>query len=98
MAQSGKLRLVHPGAEDQPMMYQLAPRLATLDGKTIGLIDNRKRHSDVFLSELQNLMRDKYGVAEFRYYTKIGASVATPEDIMDGMVSECDAVIHAVAD
>lgn len=98
MSESKKLRLVHPAAEDQPALYQLAPRLATLEGKTIGLIDNRKRHADVFLEHLQSLMREKYGVADFRYYTKVGASVATPADIMDGMVADCDAVIHAVAD
>lgn len=93
-----KLRLVHPAAEDQPELFQLAPRLASLDGKTIGLIDNRKRHSDVFLARLQKLMQEQYGVADFRYYTKDGASIATPEDVMNEMTENCDAVIHAVAD
>jgi len=79
-------------------MFQLAPRLASLGGKTIGLIDNRKRHSDVFLARLQELMKERYGVAGFKYYTKDGASVATPEDVMAGLVAKCDAVIHAVAD
>jgi len=79
-------------------MYQLAPRLASLDGMTIGLIDNRKRHSDVFLARLQELMKERYGVAGFEYYTKVGACVATPEDVMADLVANCDAVIHAVAD
>ena len=95
---AGKLRLVHPASEDQPTMFQMAPRLASLVGKTIGLIDNRKRHSDVFLARLQELMKERYGVAGFEYYTKDGASVATPEDVMAGLVAKCDAVIHAVAD
>lgn len=79
-------------------MFQLAPRLASLDGKTIGLIDNRKRHSDVFLARLQELMKERYGVTGFEYYTKDGASIATPEDVMASLVAKCDAVIHAVAD
>jgi hypothetical protein len=95
---AGQLRLVHPAAEDQPAMYQLAPRLASLDGKRIGLIDNRKRHSDVFLARLQELMTERYGVIGFQCYTKDGASVATPEDVMADMTANCDAVIHAVAD
>lgn len=99
MSQSlGQLRLVHPGAEDQHVMHQLAPRLASLQGMRIGLIDNRKRHSDVFLARLQELMVERYGVAGFEYYTKDGASVATPVDVMADLVSKCDAVIHAVAD
>ena len=86
------LRLVHPAAEDQPLMHQLASRLNTLKGKRIGLIDNRKRHSDVFLARLQELFIEKYKVSGFEYYTKIGASVATPPEIMDDIVSKCDAV------
>jgi hypothetical protein len=95
---SEKLRLVNPAAEDQPVMHQLAARLNTLKGKRIGLIDNRKRHSDVFLARLQELLIDKYKVSGFEYYTKVGASVATPAEVMDDIVSKCDAVIHAVAD
>ncbi|MBG04234.1 MAG: hypothetical protein CMM59_09180 [Rhodospirillaceae bacterium] len=94
----GQLRLIHPAAEDQPVMHQLAARLDSLEGKRIGLIDNRKRHSDVFLARLQELFVEKYKVAGFEYYTKIGASVATPPEIMDDLISKCDAVIHAVAD
>ena len=97
-ASERRLRLVHPGAEDQPLQYQLAPRLASLQGVRIGLIDNRKRHSDVFLGRLRELLTERYGVADFQYYTKEGASVPTPEDVMADMTKNCDAVIHAVAD
>jgi hypothetical protein len=90
--------LVHPGAEDVPVSYSLAPRLASLQGARIGLIDNRKRHSDVFLTRLQELLRERYGVADFQYYTKDGASVATPPAVLADMARNCDAVIHAVAD
>ena len=72
----------------------MAPRLATLESKTIGLIDNRKRYSDVSLDHLQTLMRVKYGVADFRYYLKC---VATPEEIMDSIIADCDAETLAVA-
>ena len=42
--------LVHPAAEDVPVIHALAPRVESLKGTRIGLLDNRKRHSDVFLS------------------------------------------------
>ena len=60
------LTLVHPGAEDVPVSYNLAPRLASLSGARIGLIDNRKRHSDVFLARLQEVMSERYGVESSR--------------------------------
>ena len=90
--------LVHPGAEDVPDTFDLAPRLTTLDGVRIGLIDNRKRHSDVFLAKLQELLRERYGVAGFQYYLKDGASVATPPDVLADMAKNCDGIIHAIAD
>jgi hypothetical protein len=92
------ITLVHPGAEDVPVSYALAPRMVSLEGARIGLIDNRKRHSDVFLARLQELLRERYGVAGFQYYTKDGASIATPPEVLADMAKNCDAVIHAVAD
>ena len=90
--------LVHPAAEDVPVSYDLAPRLESLKDTRIGLLDNRKRHSDVFLAKLQELLRERYGVADFRYYLKDGASVATPPDILADMAKNCDAIVHAIAD
>ena len=92
------VNLVHPGAEDVPETFALARRLKTLEGARIGLLDNRKRHSDVFLAKLQELLRERYGVADFQYYLKDGASVATPPDVLADMAKNCDAIIHAVAD
>jgi hypothetical protein len=66
-----------------------------LRGARIGLIDNRKRHSDVFLGRLQELLSERYGVAGFQYYTKQGASVPTPDDIMVDLTQNCDAVMRS---
>lgn len=92
------ITLVHPAAEDVPVTYALAPRLESLEGTRIGLLDNRKRHSDVFLAKLQELLQERYGVADFEYYLKDGASVATPPEVLADMATRCDAIIHAVAD
>jgi len=90
--------LVHPGSEDVPESFALAQRLQTLEGTRIGLLDNRKRHSDVFLAKLQELLRTRYGVTDFQYYLKDGASVATPPEVLADMAKNCDAIVHAVAD
>ena len=55
--------VVHPAAEDVPETYSLAPRLATLQGTTLGLIDNHKRNTNVYLEELGRLLQAHYGVA-----------------------------------
>ena len=95
---TGMVTLVNPAAEDKHPQYALASRLPTLQGVRIGLIDNRKRNSDLFLEHLQTLLRDRYGVADFQYYRKTSASVPTPPEIMQDLTRNCDAVVHAVAD
>ena len=95
---SYQITVIHPAAEDQAVQYELAARLSTLEGKRVGLIDNRKRNSDVFLLKLQDLLRDKYGVADFQYYRKDSASIPTPPEVMADLVNTCDAVLHGVAD
>ncbi|MBI4507349.1 MAG: hypothetical protein HY691_17605 [Chloroflexi bacterium] len=92
------MTIVHPAAEDATARVQPAPRLATLAGATVGLIDNSKRNSDAFLADLRDLLRERYGVAGFDYYKKASPSIPTPPEVMRRLVEGCQAVVHAVAD
>ena len=91
-------KVLHPAAEEVYEGHALAPRLEQLRGITIGLIDNHKKNSDVYLAELERLLKDDYGVAEVRHYRKISQSMPTPDEVLDDLAQECDALIHAVAD
>ena len=44
--------IVHPAAEDVAPRLGLAPRLASLHGARVALIDNSKHNADVFLDAL----------------------------------------------
>ena len=90
--------LLHPAAEDVAQKQSLAPRLNDIEGSTIGLIDNHKKNSDVFLSELAKVFQESYGVSKIVNYQKSSQSMPTPEPVMDKLVAECDAIVHAVAD
>jgi len=90
--------VLHPAAEDIAEKQSLAPRLAQLQGATVGLIDNHKRNSDVYLEELGSLLKHQYGVSRVITYRKISQSMPTPADVMDSLSAECDAIVHAVAD
>lgn len=92
------MKIVHPAAEDIRPQLSLAPRLISLQGTKIALIDNTKHMASVFLSELRQLLQQKYEVREFEYYRKPHASVPIPPDVMQRLVVSCDAVIHGVAD
>ena len=90
--------LLHPAAEDVAQKQSLAPRLNDLQGVTIGLIDNHKRNSDVFLAELGRVFEEEYGVAKVVNFKKASQSMPTPDEVMDQLAKECDAIVHAVAD
>ena len=90
--------VLHPGAEDEARKHALAPRLHDLTGTTVGLIDNHKRNADVYLEEMSRVLQEEYGVSKVVTYRKASQSIPTPDDVMDRLAEECDAIIHAVAD
>jgi hypothetical protein len=92
------ITVCHPAAEDVAETHRLAPRLSSLRDRTVGLIDNHKRNANVYLEELGRLLQEAYGVSRVVTYRKISQSLPTPSEVLDQLASECDAIIHAVAD
>ncbi|MFT5711320.1 MAG: hypothetical protein ACI8QT_002026 [Halioglobus sp.] len=85
-----------PTAELRPMARPLLPRLTSLEGKTIGLLDIAKPRGDVFLNRLEVLFVER-GVKIKRYKKPTMTRVA-PVAVKQQLALECDAVIEALAD
>ena len=85
-----------PTADEGKLQDALAPRLASLDGKVIGLLDNTKDLADVLLDEAKALLQRDFPNAQFRYFRKQSVSGAA-DDLLE-QVAECDAVITGVGD
>jgi hypothetical protein len=92
------ITLVDPAAEIENPTEALAPRLRSLEGKRIALIDNTKHNADAFLEATRALLEQKYGVAGFEYFRKFSASVPTPPEVIERLTHSCDALVHGVAD
>lgn len=92
------IMIVDPAAEEAAKPSLIAPRLASLAGARVGLIDNSKHNAETFLQEVESLLRTCYGVQTFSHYRKSNPSIPTPPEILAGFVASCDAVIHGVAD
>lgn len=88
--------VLDPTAELNPATKSLLPRLRTLEGKTIGLLDINKPRGDVLLDRIEALFAER-GVAIKRYSKPTMTRVA-PEEVKRQIVLECDAVIEALAD
>ena len=97
-SQAQTLRLVDPAAELETTSEPIAPRLASLAGRRIALIDNTKHNADGFLRATRALLEQKYGVTGFEYFKKFSASVPTPPEVVERLTESCDALVHGVAD
>ena len=95
---STEIVIVDPAAEDAVCQLALAPRITTLLGSHVLLIDNAKRMADEMLREIGSLLESRYGVAKLSCYRKRSASFETPPEILAEITSKADAVIHGVAD
>ncbi len=94
----GKIQILDPTAEDVPEELGLSPKLPDLRGKVVGLLENRKYHADSFLQELQQVLIQDYGADKVVYATKFSYSAPCAEETLDSLTSECDVVVHAIAD
>ena len=85
-----------PTAELNPAAKAVLPRLSSLEGKTIGLLDIAKPRGDVLLDRLEVLFSER-GVSIKRYKKPTMTRVA-PLAVKQQIALECDAVIEALAD
>ena len=92
------VQLLDPRADDVPEELWLSDKLPSLQGKTIGLLENRKYHADAFLQELQRLLINDYGAGKVIYATKFTYSAACSQETLDSLAAQCDAVVHGIAD
>jgi hypothetical protein len=88
------LTILDPTAErDAAPERPLAPRG---DPRTIALVDIRKPRGDVFLDELERLLRER-GHDVLRE-AKPTFTKPAPQDLRRDIAQRCDAVIEALAD
>ncbi len=98
VADGRTIQILDPCPEDVPEELGLSRQLPGLEGKVIGLLENRKHHADSFLLELQKVLEQEYRAKKVVYSTKFSFSAPCAEETLDAMVEECDAVVHAIAD
>ena len=89
------LTILDPTSERAPEGRPLAPRPPRLPAR-IALLDIRKPRGDVFLDELEALLRARG--AEIERTAKPTFTKPAPVDVRREIAERCDAVIEALAD
>ena len=75
-----------------------APRLDTLDGTTIGLLDINKSKGVYFLDRIEETLRTRYGVKEVLRRKKVSPGRLASAQLQEELREKCDAVIEALSD
>ena len=91
------LRVLDPRLEAEGDAMTMAPPLATLDGATIGLLDNAKIGTARFYDHLEAILRSRFGVRDVIRRRKPDSSRPAPPALL-GELSAADAVLSAVGD
>ncbi|MFC1946301.1 hypothetical protein ACFLXY_00100 [Chloroflexota bacterium] len=80
----------------------LAPRLDSLDGKTIGLFKNFKRAAGPILEVVERELRARYPSAKFSWFNSNAANVLETEtdnrEKFEEWAKEIDAAVTSVGD
>ena len=98
MTQKNEHLLVNPTTQAIVAPFNGAPRLPSLAGTRLGIIDDSKKNADVLLEELVDLLRTRYEIADVKWHRKPSASKPADPAAIRELVESCDSVIVAVGD
>lgn len=90
----GGITVYVPTGEADTATRNLAPRLETLRGARIGILDNCKEFADVVLTGVAEALQRDYGVEVVKLWRK--SYLGIPSPYAQEMAAECDAVINGV--
>ncbi|MFC7401861.1 UGSC family (seleno)protein [Citricoccus sp. GCM10030269] len=91
--------LIDPtGASERENDMTLSPRPGSLEGLTVGLLDNTKPNATALLERIAEELKQRDGIGEVRMYTKDYFGTPVKDELRDDIVRECDVVITAVGD
>lgn len=90
----GGISVYMPTGEVDTRSKKLAPRLQSLRGARIGILDNCKEFADVVLRGVATALQRDFGVEQVKFWQKSYLGIASP--YAGEMAAQCDAVINGV--
>ena len=92
------MTVLDPTGERRPAARELTARSPSLKGKRIGLLDISKPRGDVFLDQLEQLLRERLDDVDVVRFKKPTFTKNAPVDLRHEISVTCDVVIEALAD
>ncbi len=94
MEKIGDVSVYIPTGAVETAAKQLAPRLKTVRGARIGILDNCKEFADLVLRGVADVLVRDHGAGEVRFWRKSYLGIAAP--FVAEMAASCDAVVNGV--
>lgn len=95
---SGKVQLVVPVGHARVVARQVAPRLPSLQGKSIGFLENSKHNAALLFSMLAERVQAEQHVGAVVLRSKNNSSIAAPHEVLAELAERCDVVITGTGD
>jgi hypothetical protein len=89
------VRLVNPVGFRERSQLTLAPRLKSLEGKAIGLIDNIKPNAGLFLGHIEEMLEDDFSGITIH---KVRKDFTSSRLIADQLLGKVNGVVNAWGD
>ncbi len=96
MSEATSRVFLDPTSELRPAVRARVPRLDSLRGRKLGLLDISKARGDIFLNRLEERLRERG--AEVVRFSKPTFTKPAPVDLRHEIAVQCDAVVEALAD
>jgi hypothetical protein len=91
------MRVLDPRLDAEGEAMAMAPALPSLEGTTLGFLDNAKIGTERFYDHLEAILRGRFGVRDVIRRRKPDSSRPAPPELM-AELSAADAVVSAVGD
>ena len=95
---TGTIVVLDPTAKPRELRHAMAPRLPDLRGRAIGFLWNSKPNGDIIFARLEELLRQKYEIADSMHRRKPTASVPATKQDVDELAASCHAVVVGLGD
>ena len=92
------MRLYDPTSSGAKRQLTRAGRLASIDGMTIGILENGKLNAVEMLREVATLFEERHGCTVKTIYHKSNASAPAPKETLAKAVKEVDFLITGLGD
>jgi hypothetical protein len=92
------IKILDPTVPPERAESSLAKRVAGLDGKVLGLLNNGKVNGDRLLTLVREELGARYDLRDVVVMTKAGASIVADDAMLEALASRCDVVVTAIGD